>query len=244
MSRVWEDSQQQKTNLLMLLAIADNANDDGYAFPGVAYLAQKTRMSRRSAGLRVRHLAACGELHVYPRAGKSHEFLFTLGFEPEHIAMMAGGIADQRGVDPIHLERVRRIFAGLTRWKVRRIFAGGAKNLRRGCEVFDRGPANLDSHEPSLRTVINQENDISISPVFNECWKKALSELQLQLPKETFDTWLRSASLLSSDGQTYVVGVHNIHAREWLEQRLSKVITRTLTRIAGEAVGVEFEVKA
>ena len=73
-----------------------------------------------------------------------------------------------------------------------------------------------------------------------ELWQTALGELQLQLPRETFDTWLRSARLIAHEDGTFIIGVHNIYAREWLEQRLKKVIVRTLGRLAQRVVEVRF----
>ena len=45
--RVWEHSGQKGAGLLLLLAIAGYAGDNGFAFPGLATLAAKTRLSRR-----------------------------------------------------------------------------------------------------------------------------------------------------------------------------------------------------
>ena len=71
-------------------------------------------------------------------------------------------------------------------------------------------------------------------------WKTAYGELQLQLPRETFDTWLRNARLIAHEDGTYIIGVSNIYAREWLEHRLKQIITRTLSRIAQRSVEVRF----
>lgn len=75
-----------------------------------------------------------------------------------------------------------------------------------------------------------------------EIWQTAHGELQLQLPRETYDTWLRNARLIAHEDGTYIIGVHNIYAREWLEHRLKKVIVRTLGRIAQRTVEVRFVV--
>ena len=71
-------------------------------------------------------------------------------------------------------------------------------------------------------------------------WQTALGELQLQLPRETFNTWLRGARFLSHEGGRYTIGVENVYAREWLDQRLRKAITRTLGQVARQPVEVEF----
>jgi chromosomal replication initiator protein len=71
-------------------------------------------------------------------------------------------------------------------------------------------------------------------------WQTAYGELQLQMPRETFDTWLRSARLVAHEDGTFIIGVHNAYAREWLEHRLKKLVVRTLTHIAGHSVEVRF----
>jgi chromosomal replication initiator protein len=71
-------------------------------------------------------------------------------------------------------------------------------------------------------------------------WQTAYGELQLQIPRETFNTWLRNARLIAHEDGTFVIGVQNIYAREWLDQRLKKVIVRTLSHIAHRSVEVRF----
>lgn len=71
MSAVWESSRQSGSRLLLLLAIADNArNDDGVAWPGVPYLAQKVRMSERQVIRNIDALIESGELSRVSRGGK------------------------------------------------------------------------------------------------------------------------------------------------------------------------------
>src|SRR5690606_4221675 len=65
MSRVWEESKQKANKLLMLLALADNANDAGYAYPSVNTLAKKVRVNRRNAQKIIDTLEADGDLIVY-----------------------------------------------------------------------------------------------------------------------------------------------------------------------------------
>ena len=47
MTAVWEQSQTKGSHLLLLLAIADHADDDGFAWPGNSRLSKKVRMSGR-----------------------------------------------------------------------------------------------------------------------------------------------------------------------------------------------------
>ena len=69
MARVWADSMHAGTELLMLLAIADFADDDGNAYPAVPTLAKKCRMSTRNANFILTALKVSGELEVRANEG-------------------------------------------------------------------------------------------------------------------------------------------------------------------------------
>jgi len=71
-------------------------------------------------------------------------------------------------------------------------------------------------------------------------WQTALGHLQLQLPRETFNTWLRGAHLLAYEDGTFIIGVENVYAREWLEHRLKRAVLRTLEQVAGRTCEVRF----
>lgn len=75
-------------------------------------------------------------------------------------------------------------------------------------------------------------------------WQRALGELRLQLTSATFDTWLGRARLIRRENGTFIIGVHNGHAKDWLESQLSTKIERTLSGIVGQSVGVRFVVEA
>lgn len=81
MSRVWEKSKQGGSQLLLLLAIADNANDSGFAWPGQEYLAKKIRMNKRSIPRLAKKLHEVGELYIVDRSnqGKSNQYIVTTG---------------------------------------------------------------------------------------------------------------------------------------------------------------------
>lgn len=73
-------------------------------------------------------------------------------------------------------------------------------------------------------------------------WQATLSELELQMTRATFNTWLKDAHLLSCDDDQYVIGVRNAYAKDWLENRLHDTILRTLTGISDTAVSLRFVV--
>lgn len=90
MAKVWEMSRQSGSDLLMLLAIADFADDNGNAYPAVTTLAEKCRMTQRNANLILANLKKSGELIVKQNEGPrwTNRYLVRLptpeaGFIPE-----------------------------------------------------------------------------------------------------------------------------------------------------------------
>jgi chromosomal replication initiator protein len=70
-----------------------------------------------------------------------------------------------------------------------------------------------------------------------------LGELQLELTRATFDTWLRPTRAVRRDDGALVVQVASVYAREWLESRLQGMVERAVERVAGEPLTVQFVVE-
>lgn len=73
-------------------------------------------------------------------------------------------------------------------------------------------------------------------------WTATLGELELQMTRATFNTWLKDARLLTNEDSEYVIGVRNDYARDWLDNRLKETINRTLSSIIGEPITTRFVV--
>lgn len=85
MTEVWKSSPSKGSELLLLLALADHAHDDGSnAFPSIATLAQKTRMSSRSVSRLISRLVSRGELRAERRPGRSNRM--TLVVTPDKLS--------------------------------------------------------------------------------------------------------------------------------------------------------------
>ncbi len=69
MARVWDGSNHSGSELLMLLALADFADDNGRAYPSITTLAIKCRTKPRYAIVLLDNLAASGELVVLKGQG-------------------------------------------------------------------------------------------------------------------------------------------------------------------------------
>jgi chromosomal replication initiator protein len=74
-------------------------------------------------------------------------------------------------------------------------------------------------------------------------WQAALGDLQLQLTKATFDTWVKQTQVVAYEDGTFIIGVQNGYAKDWLENRLRGPIQRTLTSILNRSVEVRFVVQ-
>lgn len=79
MTAVWEASNARGTQRLVLLAIADCANDEGVAWPAMPKVARKCGLtSERGVRMHVMALEEMGELEVIERRGRSNLFRVRL----------------------------------------------------------------------------------------------------------------------------------------------------------------------
>jgi hypothetical protein len=120
MSVVWQHSKLGGTELLLLLAISDFASDEGMAWPSVATLAGKIRMSERGTHYLLRKLEASGELVIERNKGPKGCNLFR-------VQILQGAI--HAGVQPSS--------------------PGGATQFTRGVQPSSPEPS-VNRHEPSV----------------------------------------------------------------------------------------------
>ncbi len=73
-------------------------------------------------------------------------------------------------------------------------------------------------------------------------WKATLGQLELLVTRANFDTWLRDTVGLRHEHDRFVVGAQTDFATEWLSTRLRPLISKTLARVVGHAIHVDFEV--
>lgn len=78
MSAVWEHSRAKGSELLLLLAIADYADDEGNAFPSVTNLAKKIRMTQRGTQMLLRKLEKLQELSTEHERGPNGRNLYRV----------------------------------------------------------------------------------------------------------------------------------------------------------------------
>jgi DnaD/phage-associated family protein len=88
MSRVWESSKQSGSALLVILALADRADEDGICWPGIGDIARRARLGDRQVQRIIFQLKECGELYIQNAVGRGHtnNYFITCGLESEAIS--------------------------------------------------------------------------------------------------------------------------------------------------------------
>jgi chromosomal replication initiator protein len=73
-----------------------------------------------------------------------------------------------------------------------------------------------------------------------QAWQATIGQLQMEMPKASFNTWVRDTEIVSYEDGCFVIGVQNAYARDWLESRLSSTVRRLLTGMMNRSVEVRF----
>lgn len=75
-----------------------------------------------------------------------------------------------------------------------------------------------------------------------QAWQAALGQLQMEMSKAAYDTWVSDTELISYEDGEFIIGVGNAYARDWLDSRLSSTVVRILTGIMNRTVEVHFTI--
>ena len=104
------------------------------------------------------------------------------------------------------------------------------------------------AEEPLAALITGDEPDCTETPrqVSEEVlrlWQACSSYLAGELSRANFDTWVRSCQPYEFDAQNgiYRVGVANTFARDWLNSRVSKILSNYLIGIVGKPVQIIFD---
>lgn len=118
----------------------------------------------------------------------------------------------------------------------------------RGWPPGDLLPDDLPEEEPE-----EEAEDLELGSegkyitTAREVWNAAFNQLEIQLDRATFDTWLRGAvyrgAVLNGEVLCYTIQVRNPFAADMLKNRLYRTIKRIVGDIAGREVAFEFVLK-
>ena len=76
----------------------------------------------------------------------------------------------------------------------------------------------------------------------SQAWQTVKSQLQQEMSKAAFDTWVSNAELVSVQEDAFTIGVRNSYGRDWLEHRLGSRVAQMLSEQTGAPQTVRFVV--
>ena len=160
LTAVWKDeyyTEKDKTKLLVALAIADCADGNGYAFPGVEYIAKKSRSTARFVQIVCRELQTDGKLEIQAGKGRNGTNLYRLlGVKLDH---PAGKPISDKVVKPFQGEAIsgrNRVTAEVT--------------ARLPAEVAPQITQTVRNHQEPSGSVRKQNITMSLVE-FDQFWK-------------------------------------------------------------------------
>lgn len=88
--------------------------------------------------------------------------------------------------------------------------------------------------EPSMRTTPGDNRRI---------WQVALRDMLAQLERSEYDSWIKNLVLLEVEQGTALIAAPTSYARRRLESHYCEIISRSLSRVAGQNLDVQFIVE-
>lgn len=142
------------------------------------------------------------------------------------------------GIDtPLAIHKIMNDLPPPSEWEIQKRRKEGG---RRPPEDYAKGPhadffENEDNEDGEIITI-----ERAIDPEANKLWQGISGQLQMEMAKATYDTWVKNTIPVSLTETTFTLGSMNDYGRDWLESRLTSTIKRLATGIANREIEVEF----
>ncbi len=75
-----------------------------------------------------------------------------------------------------------------------------------------------------------------------KAWQAAIANLQMDMSRAAFETWVKPAHLEDFKDNTFVIGCMNTYGRDWLADRLTSTLERFLSGVMNQETKVRFVV--
>lgn len=217
MTLVWKYSKLKGSALLLLLAIADNANTETkLAWPSMEYLAKKTRLSRRQVIRLISIIEQSGELEVL-RSARFNRYRIhidgdILSPSNKNDSDISEGVSDTQGMN------------------------GDTQGMNGDIAMALKSLTTLKETTIENQLITPKNNKIT---GFEE-FEKILDFLKLGMGRREFSSYLGGASLVELQGGTLFIGVASKEKIDWLNARTKKQIERFVPGFGGTISSVEF----
>ena len=122
--------------------------------------------------------------------------------------------------------------------------AARAAEERSQAKPGDRADRHRPGYEPggeNTERIPVWDSSIQADPDARSLWAAVLADLQLQLPRPTFDTWLKPTAGVAFQGNRFIVVAPTPFAVEWLERRMFHALQSTLERAAGRGLQLQLQ---
>lgn len=246
LSAVLEHSPSKANKLLALIVLANNANDDGWAFPGQDDIADKLRVVKRTAQRTLDALEADGEIVIYNRVNprKPDEFYSNCyhltkygkaGASPPlelrgELRPRKHGGSDADDTPPSDVDDTGGSDTGVMRGSD--TGGGEVATPAPSDPLLNRKEKETDSDIPLLgESALPDPRDPTAAERL--AWDMAYQQLELQLDSGSFETYVRGAALLRVEGRVYVIGVRSEAAQKTLQSGFYRKVRRVLVDVIG-----------
>ncbi len=73
-----------------------------------------------------------------------------------------------------------------------------------------------------------------------EAWQSAIGEIEVNVGRGSYTTWLKSVRYVTYEDGQYVIGVPNGYVKEWMENRMLGQLKSLLGNRMGRGVDISF----
>jgi chromosomal replication initiator protein len=81
-----------------------------------------------------------------------------------------------------------------------------------------------------------------VDQALDRLWKEVLSQLQVELSRPTFETWIKPAQAQTLTDRALVISTPNPFARNWVQKHYASTITQVVNTILGKSVELQVTV--
>jgi chromosomal replication initiator protein len=81
-----------------------------------------------------------------------------------------------------------------------------------------------------------------VDQALNRLWEEVLSQLQVELSRPTFETWIKPAQAQTLSDRALVISTPNPFARNWVQKHYAGTITQVVNNILGRAIELQVTV--
>ena len=118
------------------------------------------------------------------------------------------------------------------------------KQVKPGDRADRHRPGYEPGYEPggeNTERVPVWDSIIQADPDARSLWAAVLADLQVQLPRPTFDTWLKPTAGVAFQGDRFIVVAPTPFAVEWLERRIFHTLQSALERATGRGLQLQLQ---